>query len=384
MRTRLTAAFVQTATAEPGAERTVYWDTALPSFGLMVTAAGHRSFVCQYRARKHSRRSTISVALGLDGARREARKLLGDVARGSDPMLAKRQAAQEKKADTLESVAREYFKREGRKLRTFAKRQATFERLIFPRLGHSLVEEIRRIDIVRLLDSIEDNNGPVMATKALAFLSKLFNWHASRSEFRSPIVRGMARSNTKERARARTLSDQELGKLWRATEGASSPFAALVRFLLLTACRRMEAAGMRRDELAGADWLIPAARTKNKKEFLLPLSAEALAVLAGIPVIGNTKDGPVFTTNGRCSISGFSVWKRTLDGASGVKGWCLHDLRRTARSLLSRAGVNADIAERCLNHSIGGVRGTYDRHSFYTEKRQAFEALAQEIAAIIR
>jgi hypothetical protein len=72
-----------------------------------------------------------------------------------------------------------------------------------------------------------------------------------------------------------------------------------------------------------------------------------------------------------------------LDKASGVKGWTLHDLRRTARSLMSRAGISSDHAERCLGHVIGGVRGVYDRHEFHAEKRHAFEALAALIERIV-
>ena len=72
-----------------------------------------------------------------------------------------------------------------------------------------------------------------------------------------------------------------------------------------------------------------------------------------------------------------------FDKASGVKWYTIHDLRRTARSLLSRAGVNADVAERCLGHVIGGVRGIYDRHEYFEEKKRAFEALAWQIERIV-
>jgi hypothetical protein len=91
----------------------------------------------------------------------------------------------------------------------------------------------------------------------------------------------------------------------------------------------------------------------------------------------------VFTTTGRGGIGGFSKFKRKLDKASGVSGWTLHDLRRTARSLMSRAGVSSDHAERCLGHVIAGVRGVYDRHEFHEEKKQAFEALATLIDRIV-
>ena len=69
--------------------------------------------------------------------------------------------------------------------------------------------------------------------------------------------------------------------------------------------------------------------------------------------------------------------------AKPLPRWTNHDLRRTARSLMSRASVSPDHAERALGHVIGGVRGTYDRHEFKAEKAQAFEALAIQIARIL-
>ena len=83
----------------------------------------------------------------------------------------------------------------------------------------------------------------------------------------------------------------------------------------------------------------------------------------------NGSNAFIFTTNGKQAMGGFDRHKQRIDEASGVTGWVIHDLRRTARSLMSRAGVNADIAERCLGHVIGGVRGVYDRHEYVEEKR---------------
>src|SRR5271166_1354005 len=99
------------------------------------------------------------------------------------------------------------------------------------------------------------------------------NWHASRSdEFRTPIVRGMARTKGKERARARILSDDELRAIWKASDATPGPFGAFVQFLLLTAARRGEAAGMSRAELSGQDWTLPEARNKVKVDLIRPLS----------------------------------------------------------------------------------------------------------------
>ena len=103
------------------------------------------------------------------------------------------------------------------------------------------------------------------------------------------------------------------------------------------------------------------------------------AVLDGLPVLGPY----VFSLDGLRPTRNFAAYKEAFDKACGVTGWRLHDLRRTARSLMSRAGVAPDIAERCLAHAIGGVRGVYDRHAYYEEKKQAFEALAALVDRIV-
>jgi integrase len=381
MRRKLSPAFIAGAEAESGAERTIYWDDDLPGFGLQVTAAGAKSFVCQYRAGKRSRRLAIKATLKLGEARKEAKAILGRVAKGHDP-LAERRKEQGEASNTLRAVADSYFTREGKKLRTARDRQATLARLVYPKLGARQIGDIKRSEIVRLLDHIEDERGPVMADRTLAYLRRVFTWHAGRSDdFRSPIVRGMARTKPAERAGDRVLSDDEIKRVWAAAGDMNNAFGPLVRFILLTAARRNEAAHMRRSELVGDVWAIPAVRNKGKRDVVVPLSKAAQAILKALPVVGDGRF--VFSHDGKRPVGGFSKFKAKLEKVSGVTGWGLHDLRRTARSLMSRAGVNSDIAERCLGHVIGGVRGVYDRHEYLEEKRLAFEALAAQIERIL-
>jgi integrase len=205
-----------------------------------------------------------------------------------------------------------------------------------------------------------------------AYLGKVMNWHASRDDdFRSPIVRGMAKPKSK--ARDRILTDDEIRAVW---SGPQSVFGRYVRFLLLTAVRRTEAARMTRAEIVGGVWTIPAHRMKGGVEHVVPLSAMVLDMLPLTTAF-------VFSVDGVRPIGGFSRLKREFDEAVPTPHWTLHDLRRTARSLMSRAGVSADVAERCLAHVIGGVRGVYDRHAYVEEKRQAFEALAALVEEIL-
>jgi integrase len=380
---KLTGSFVRSIHAERGAERTVYWDTTLPGFGVMVTSTGHRSYVAQYRSHGRSRRYTIGDAakVDLEAARRRARQIFGAVAHGADPVADKRKGAEADK-NSLKAVCERYLEREGTKIRTADLRRATLERLVYPKLGAKQIDDVRRLDIVHLLDDIEDTRGPAMADQTLAILRRVFNWFAIRSEeFRSPIVQGMARRNPEERVRERVLTDDELRSVWKAAETYAGPWGQFIRFLLLTACRRTEAAAMRWDELSGDLWGLPRERVKTDTDVTLPLSTTALKVLDEIPRIQNCPF--VFSTSGRSPIAGFSTFKLRFDAACGVKDWRLHDLRRTARSLLSRAGVTPDTAERCLGHKITGVRGVYDQHSYIAEMRHAFEALATQIEWIV-
>jgi integrase len=380
---KLTASFVKAAEVEPGKTRTIYWDTELSRFGLMVTASGHKSYVLQYRdqlTRTQSRMSWQEDTFELKKARELAKDAKAAIRLGGNP-LTDRRRAEGLKENTLQAVADEYLKRRAASFRSRDLIKSSFERLVYPRLGKIQIGDIKRSEIVRMLDQIEENNGPVAADRALAMLRAVMNWHASRSDdFRTPIVRGMARSNSSERARERVLNDDELRAVWNAAGASTDAFGPLLRFILLTACRLREGANMTHSEVTGTDWTIPASRYKTKTDTLLPLSSAAQEVLAALPRI--TGVDYVFSSGTR-PVSGFSNRKAKFDKICGVTGWTIHDLRRTARTLLARAGVRDEIAEQCLGHIIKGVNKVYNRHAYSAEKLQAFEALAGQIERII-
>jgi integrase len=353
---------------------------------VVIQPSGRRGFAVRYRYHGIPRKLTLPSGLTLAAARRLAADAAYQVAQGADPAATKKAAkieADAARANTVAAICAEYMRREGGKLRTSDQRESIFRRLILPAIGDRPVDTIKRSELVRLLDKIEDQSGPRMADVALATLRRVFTWHALRTdEFSNPIVRGMSRTNSKERARSRILDDAEVRAVWTATAADDDPFAALVRFLLLTSARRNEAAAMRWTEVdAEGTWALPAARSKTKVDVPRPLSKAARVLLAERPRIEGCPY--VFTANGISALKSFSGPKAKLDAKSGVTGWRLHDLRRTARSLLSRAGVSADVAERCLGHTIPGVRAVYDRHKFIDEMRHAFEALAAQIERIV-
>jgi precorrin-6B methylase 2 len=93
MRVNLTPGFVAKAEPPKKGDRVIYWDLAMSGLGLMVTARGHRRFVVQYRSNRRLRRMRLKDGLSLAGARREAKAIIGEAAKGGDPLEHKRKAA---------------------------------------------------------------------------------------------------------------------------------------------------------------------------------------------------------------------------------------------------------------------------------------------------
>jgi len=331
---------------------------------------------------------------------REARNLRQRVDRGENPLEDRAQPPETKPvSNVLDDFVTRYVRNKEKPLRSADTIESAFNRLVKPRIGKLGVYEVRRSHIAEMLDRIEDENGPVMADRTRAFLRKALSWYAERDDqfnLTAAFVRVEPRANPKERARTRVLSDEEIRAIWPALAEAGT-FSALVKMLLLTAQRRDEAAQMSRKEI-GEDriWTIPAERYKTKRLNHVPLSTAALAIIEAQPKIDGCDY--VFPSRANTPFCSFSKSKAALDKAvlvamkkeakNGTKvealpNWTLHDLRRTAKTLMARAGVRPDISERVLGHVIAGVEGTYDRHSYANEKRDALEKLAATVQRIL-
>lgn len=384
-------------------------------FAVRVTAAGTKSFVWFHRVDGKGYLETLGRwdanqgggTLTVRDAIVRADRLAKDVRNGrrEDPRPERTRRLQDgdKPADgnvsgLLDTYIARYLK--AGKLRSAGMIEAQLERLVKPRIGKVGIYELRRSHISRMLDEIADENGARMADLVLAYVRKAFNWYEVNGhddDFTSPVVRGMARLKPSDRERERVLSDDEIRDVWAALDTITEPacFPAYVKTLLLTATRRSESADLSTTELEGEIWTIPAARYKTKLDHVIPLSARARELIASAAPAKPAKNAHfVFsTTSGAKPFSGFSKAKRELDkaiakirereGRPPIGNWTLHDERRTARTLLARAGVRDDIAERCLGHVIKGVEKVYNRYAYLEEKRAAFEALAALVSRIL-
>jgi integrase len=256
--------------------------------------------------------------------------------------------------------------------------------------------EIRRKTVNALLDKIAVERSPLQADAVLATLRSIMNWYATRDdEYTSPIVKGMHRDHRKasDRARRRILNDDELRALWAGADQVNGAFGAIVKLLLLTAQRREKVATMKWADVQDGIWTIATEAREKGNAGQLRLPAAALEIIAAQPVIDDnphvfpgSPHGP-WREAARSRPPSFNSWsqrKAEIDAAlPPMPNWTLHDLRRTARSLMSRVGVSSDIAERVMGHAIAGVEGVYDRHSYAGEKADALNKLATLIEQIV-
>ena len=377
------------AKLKPGPKRRTLPDPELRGHYVRVTPKGAKSYVAVARDPGGKQIwATIGGAdvLTIDEARERARAAVQRIKAGLEPF-----ETPPPKPDGFKAVAENYLERhvKANKLRSQPEIERILDRYIYPAWSDSEFTAIRRGEVTKLLDTVQDANGPRQADYVLAVVRGIMNWHASRSDdYVSPIARGMRRTDPKNRKRARILDDGELRAVWKIAEG-NGTFGAILRLAVLTAQRREKVATLKWDDVSvDGIWTIPAEDREKGSGGALVLPDVALDIIRAQKRIG---DNPyVFAGRGEGHFKGFSPCKRAFDekvtkalDGKVLERWTVHDLRRTARSLMARAGVRPDIAERVMGHAIEGVEGVYDRHSYQQEKADALNKLAGLIALIL-
>jgi integrase len=362
------------------AKRKTIPDTKVAGLYVRVTPNGAKTFVAVARdLRGKQVWHTIGAcdAIKLDEARQIALRTLTAIKRGRDAAG----------PQSYESVAESWLQRhvDARGLITHKDIRRTLRNHILPAWGAREFTSIKRSDVARLLDSVEDSAGPVAADAALCIARSVSNWFATRNDdYIAPFTKGMRRSNPKERARERTLSDDELRAIWKQAE-ANGIFGAFVRMLLLTGQRRTKVASMRWEDISeDGVWSIPGEKRQKGTAGELKLPQAALDIINAQSRMGSNPHVFAGRKHPGSHFSNYDTEKKNFSAKlPPMPQWGLHDLRRTARSLMSRAGVLPHISERVLGHSMRGVEGIYDRHEYGAEKAHALESLASLIANIV-
>ena len=362
-------------------------DQLLPGLHVRVSATGRKVFYLSKRIDGRMRRKRLGEypIVSLADARDKARDILRDIELGQYDATSP-SVAEAAPCLTLGEVVPEFIKLYSKPRN---KDWKGTERVLqkFSPLFSRPIDQIKRADVVRVLDTIIADGAPTRANRALAAIKKLMNWCVDRAMIETSPVAHL-KPPTKETARERVLSDAELKTCWRMAELEGFPFAQCVQLMMLTGQRRGEVSGMRWSELDldNGLWSLPSTRVKNSTAHIVPLAPLAIDILKSVPRFQNSDF--VFTTTGTTSISGFGRLKERLDAAfADAEDWRFHDLRRTMATNMAMLRVAPHIIEAVLNHKSGivsGVAAIYNRHAYLDEKREALELWAKKVEEMTR
>jgi integrase len=357
-------------------------DNAAPGLKVRIRREGARVYIFQRRFAGQHPKITIGDAASwtLDAARRKARELAVSMDNGIDPRVEK--AAKIEASKTIfEGVMKDYLEARQRdmKPRSFEECKRHLEQQCKP-LHRLAIASIQRATIAGRLRELVKESGPVAADRARSSLSAMFAWAIGEGLCELNPVAGTNKASD-DSERERTLTDAELVKVWKAAP--DNHYGQIVRLLILTGARRNEIASMGWSEIDrdARTLKLPGERTKNGREFIIPLSAPAMKIIDEI----DERDGrDLVFGSGEGGYSGWSNSKVALDQAVELKEeWRLHDLRRTVRTGLGRLGIAPHICEAVLNHLPEKLIRTYDKNRYEPEKRQALDRWAVHVEAIV-
>lgn len=373
----------------------VYWDTSMPGFGIRVKPPATMSYVIQYRTAGQSRRMTLGKhgRITLEGAKKEAKKYLGQVTVGQDPA---RERAEQRAAPTMKELATDYLERHAvPKKRPTSVRddRSMLDRFILPKLGSRKVNAVTRRDIEGITNSLAAK--PYMSNRVRALLSKMFSlavgwgWRPD-----SPVT---SVAPFPETARERWLCEEELERLGTVlATRQNQTLANAIRLLILTGARRSEVlrAEWSQFDLERGLWTKPAHFTKQRKLHHVPLSAPALQLLQGMwrdparhprfPFPGRLRprsDGERTSQVEDKPLQDIKRFWAEVRREAELDDVRLHDLRHTFASHLASSGVSLAVVGKLLGHTQVGTTQRY-AHLALEPLRDASEAFGKKIQRI--
>jgi integrase len=397
--TQLRVDAAKAGTDQNGAPRRIEIpDAVCRGLYLVVQPSGVKSWAVRYRRASDGKPCKLTLdrnddgnLLGLATARVAASQAMLLVSQGQDPSADKRArqvlaAEQEAKlsADTIAALFAEFIRLQGRKLRpnTLLSYGSIGRRFIIPTWGAKLITDLKKRDVLTLTEAVALDR-PTTANRIFEIARTFFGWAVARDIIAVNPTNGL-KPPVIEKARQRYLNDAEIAELWTACNGSVT--GAALQVMLLTGARRAEVSKMEWSEIdeTTRTWTIPAARSKNKRQHVVPLSTSAWAIVSKQPRIEGCRF--VFTNSGVKPIGNLNRFTQRLKGLS-FRDWVVHDLRRSAAAGLQRLNIRTEVIELCLNHrggSFAGVAGTYQADPLDEQRSVALQQWADHIAKLVK
>lgn len=404
----LTDKFCRTARAFEG-KQTDYFDTVRTGLYLRVFPTGVRTWMIIYTKPGGTQRVRMKLGrypeVSLGQAREKARDARAQIIDGTDPVVERRAQAA---SQTVDDLVENYIARHAATKRSKDEIARRLRKNVSGVIGSLKLSDLHRRDITRCIDAVKDRGAGVEANRLFEDVRSMVRWAKGRGDLDDNLVEGMKRP-TETIARDRVLSADEIKTMWGKLADADmfEGTRNVIRLCLLTAQRVGEISGMLRSELDLKErvWVIPPARSKNKREHVVPLSDASIdiieAQMAAVEKLSKRMERPVpdFVFPGpgaRAALSGAAIAKAvkrmevTAKGKTtilGVSPWTPHDLRRSAATHMEEIGISPFIVGHVLNH-VSVTRASitsrvYARYDYGREKRDALDLWADRVSGII-
>jgi integrase len=404
---RISKRSVDALVCPAGRDREFLWDDSLAGFGVGVFPTGRKVYVAQYRQHGRSRRSNLGEhgRLTPDEARSLAKRLLGVVETGADPIEARRGA---RAVRTFGEVAEDFLRQHvatKRKSRTEGSYRETLMKHVYPAIKSRRIVDVRRTDLAKLHSAMEET--PSAANRALAVVSSVWNWAARREEVSAAANPSLGIERYPENARERFLTTDEFARLGDALRLAETtglewsidetkpkanrapkpenrlrpvdPFAvAAIRLLILTGARLREILDLKWAYIDDERGLINLPDSKTGKKSIY-LSAAALSVLASLPRIEGNSYVIAGLKSGEPRADLKKPWA-AVSKAAGLEGVRLHDLRHSFASIGAGASLGLPVIGKLLGHSQPATTARY-AHLDADPMRRAVDSIGATISA---
>lgn len=309
------------------------------------------------------------------------------VAKGESPARTKQlMRAGGDNASLLCSFGDRYYREVIEKSRRHSK--ATRSRLdnqIYPTLGHKPLDRITAQEVQALVFRKRDEGYEAAAGELRALLFGIFEYAivcglTSLNPVRATPMRFVFRP----KPRTRNLSPDEIAvfleKLYASKTRRQLQIA--LHLILLTLVRKSELrlAYWKDVHLGKGEWHIPKEQSKTGKPHVVYLSRQSISLFEQLRAFSGKSD---LVLPGRSSLKkpfAPSVFNEMLEGIDfGIPLFTPHDLRRTASTLLHEMGYSSDVVEKSLNHTIGGIRGVYNKAEYAEQRREMLQRWADYV-----
>lgn len=365
--------------------------------GLYIEVFPSGGLVWRYRYRLAGKQEKLTLgkypALTLRNARLKRDEAANGVALGQSPATQK-QLAKVAAAGTT-SVA-EFGERFFREVAAKDRRDLTiprryFDKAIVPAIGGKPVSEVTTEDVRAVIWRKKDEGFDAAAGNIRSLLKRIFDYALTCGLAGSnPVLALPMRHVHKAKARDRALAPQEIGQFLRAAfeSNIRKQFKVALHLILLTMVRKSELLLARWEhvDFENSEWHIPPEHSKTGKPHVVFLSRQAKELFQELQLLAGTSK---LVMPGRGSITkpfAHNAINKALQVALAgqpIPAFTIHDLRRTASTLLHENNWPSDVVEKALNHTVGGVRGVYNKAEYAPQRREMLQFWANYVESLV-